>query len=149
MTTIAYDGNYLAADSRSCVGQGGIIGESKVKIFINDNYIVGLSGKAAESRLLVQYLNGDIKLEYGQLEGGASLLVVERATSQAFYMANSLELEMIDTPAADGSGADYALGAMLHGADAVEAVEIASKLDAFTNNEIRVVNIKEGRVRKV
>lgn len=38
-----------------------------------------------------------------------------------------------------GSGADYALGAMLHGASAAEAVRISSKLDESTGKGVDVV----------
>jgi hypothetical protein len=35
-----------------------------------------------------------------------------------------------------GSGSDYALGAMLHGADAATAVECATKMDAHTGGSV-------------
>lgn len=42
-----------------------------------------------------------------------------------------------------GSGSDYALGAMAHGATAAEAVAIAARLDIHTGGEIQTLKVKD------
>jgi len=44
-----------------------------------------------------------------------------------------------------GSGANFALGAMSMGASPQQAIQIASKWDSATGNEVRVLQLKAGK----
>lgn len=60
-----------------------------------------------------------------------------------YYSGNhSFELRS-DVPFAVGSGDKLALGAMAAGADAKEAVAIASRYDLYTNSSLQVVEFGE------
>lgn len=51
--------------------------------------------------------------------------------------------EPLTFPAAMGSGRDFALGAVLAGAELREAVEVAIALDVYSGGEIKIINIPE------
>lgn len=140
MTTIAYDGKAIASDRRAtwdnepCPHP-----ESKLSLFSFNGrrFIVGRSGFPNQAmRLFNHFLTaqrfGGLTYPYCRIgDERATLLVVEllpdychRAT---LIDTGGGETDVTDCPAAIGSGASYALGAMDAGAAAVRAVEIASR----------------------
>lgn len=61
---------------------------------------------------------------------------------KAYESCSLCQMVEIGIPSAIGSGGDFAMAAMMGGADAREAVKIASKLDPYTGGKIRVIKVK-------
>ena len=133
MTTIAWDGKTLAADTRSTWGGTPVDGSCR-KIFKavhpQGRLLVGCAGIGQECRAVWLWLTGQ------QSEVPQTTDIRIMAVDQTgFVFVGSVPGQWAEVgrrPWAIGSGCDYALGAMQAGANAVKAVQIASALDTNT-----------------
>jgi len=133
MTTIAWDGKTLAADSQMTSDY--IETVSLNKILINKDHTIGGVGSCSDIKRFSQ----DISMQIGK---ECEALVISNKTGKCQYHCDSgspLDMNFIT---AIGSGAKFAMGAMLAGADAKQAVKIASKLDPYTGGRIRSKKFK-------
>jgi ATP-dependent protease HslVU (ClpYQ) peptidase subunit len=154
MTTIAFDGRYLAADSLICTND---TKEGYVKKIIATNIkeqfdaIVAFAGEYAAALAFIDslrenYPNAYAKPNYGEPDYCA--LVVhscggfDEYTSKYEYPETFKSLTNFR---AMGSGVNFALGAMAAGKNAKEAVEIAIQFDAKSGGDVLVFDTKEWR----
>ena len=130
MSVIAWDGITVAADRQ--VTSEMLICEAR-KLFLVKGYAVGFVGTLAPGMLLLEWFKrGAKKEEWDQemqsSEVGSSLIVVGKKKvweiSEYPYFCN-----VHDSAWAWGAGREVALGAMAAGADALEAVEAAIRLN--------------------
>lgn len=167
MTTIAWDGRYVAADTLAVNGHVTQAPVRKLKRSKCDRYVYAITGFSAwfdawiewfEAGALVDKApkftgNGDqgnfIVFEVG---GGAKQFGCDLPYGQACF-----------APAAWGSGESYAMGAMLmarwiygsrqhaheHEVNASDAVAIAAKCDPWTGGDIDVIDLQEAEERSV
>lgn len=75
------------------------------------------------------------------LEEGFEALVIDTLTGKCYMYENRLYPYEVKAPFAIGSGFKYAMGAMLAGATAAQAVEIAARLDKNTGGEVQVIDV--------
>jgi ATP-dependent protease HslVU (ClpYQ) peptidase subunit len=139
MTTIAYKDGIMAADTSS-VGNGVFSSRSR-KIFLNEEYCVAGAGAPEAARRFLK------KQETGEVYDG------EKDNLLIYDFNNNLLLGQDkgkwtynldgDTPVSFGTGREIALGAMDHGASAIEAVKIAGKRCIYTNDEVIAYNCLE------
>lgn len=128
MTTIAYDGRYLAADSAMRMGSYRCPKGVK-KIRRHDDCIYAITGYQAWFDAWINWhLNGadPAAIPPSDLPAGqtGNFLVMSRYGLSCY--SSGLPYPMpVDAPDAWGSGCEYAIGAMLHGASAQEAIAIA------------------------
>lgn len=150
MTTIAFDGRYLVADSLA--NQGGLrlsVNKLQEGMFCDGmKYIFGLSGDIADMRVVLTQLNSTASLQAAlehnweqwynksDLQPGVILCV---PGARSYTMAGSVWM-LLDGPHACGHGRDYALAAMECGRSAVEAVSIAAQFDLFTGGDTKCVD---------
>ncbi len=135
MTTIAYDGVSLASDSQ--VGGAYLDGGIKKVVKIGKSYF-GAAGHLESMTLFFKWLRegGDKpKIDSDSFEG------IEVRGKSVYWWGDALTPCRIRAPAAIGSGVQFAMGAMLAGATAKEAVKIAAKLDGGTGRTIKSVKI--------
>lgn len=135
MTTITYRDGVLAADSRSS-GSGFIYSDSGQKFWkLPDGRLAAGSGELAEVETFVRWLSGGAKKERPKLPN-SRVVVAEKSGIRHVFEGDG---DFTDRSkfSAWGSGAPAALGAMHMGADAIQAVEIASKIDPFTGGRVR------------
>lgn len=148
MTTIAYDGKILAADGQRTWGSE-VRGLNEKKLLIKGAHIYAFSGTAALFPVMVEWhaRGADPKnLPFGwdlDKENGGWCLVVVDEDGLAKFTSSCPYIERFDPPIAFGAGQDYAIGAMLAGADARLAVELVSGLCTHTGGEIQVINVAE------
>lgn len=139
MTTVAWDGRLLAADSR-CVDSGRK-GDSIKKVFTLDKYVVAGSGSYASLLKLVRGMDSkenEIKIELEQNFHG---FVWDREDQRMWQLFGDAEFQPLTHKwAACGSGGDFAFSAMALGFDAQEAVRFASKYDVHTGGRVQVVD---------
>mgnify|MGYP003642706169 CR=1 FL=1 len=131
MTTIAWDGKTLASDSQM---SGGFIEQfTYKKIKTVDGMYYGMCGRA-----------GDINsfFEGKEIPDDDTELLEISAKGQCVCIGKGNSRIPITGKTSIGSGSHFAMGAMLHGASAVEAVKIAIKLDPSSGGKVQSVKIK-------
>jgi ATP-dependent protease HslVU (ClpYQ) peptidase subunit len=96
------------------------------------DFIIGFAGTAADMVTLANFFEyPDMHAKAPRVKGIMGLVLTEK--KDIFMFDDYTKWLLMKEPfAAVGSGADYALGAMAAGKSPKEAVQIASKLDAFT-----------------
>ncbi len=141
MTTIAFDGKFLAADT--CLSLGSSYGGMVHKIVkINDGYLA-CSGNMQDvvlgTEYIVAYYMGD-KIPKPQLDSFGALYVTAAGAEQ---WETKLAPFKIDAPCSEGSGWELALGAMLGGRTAWEACYIAALRDLGSGLPIQYVDVTD------
>jgi hypothetical protein len=138
MTTIAWDGKTLAADSRA-TSNG--MPYKAVKIFrLDDGAIFAGSGDYGQVCSVKDWLECPIGKSKPAADDFAGLYVT--TNGEAFRLESSLVMLPLHEPFhAIGSGRDFAMAAMHCGRAAREAVEIAIVYDVFTGGEVMAFSI--------
>lgn len=123
MTTVAYDGNTVAADRYwgTCYGD---------KLSVVGTSIIGYTGPAHMYQRVLDYLSsgGDPP----DLSDDAEVLVVDTTTGRATLYDNEMDALQVEAPIAIGTGFQIALGCMLGGGNSMQAVKAAAEFDPFT-----------------
>lgn len=102
------------------------------KVFRIKKALVGCAGNVPDIIRFRQYLKDNEPFE---VKGDIDALVVR--DGQVYWYDHSLVPVPCGTPAAAGSGAAFAMGAMLAGASAKQAVEIATRLDECSGGKVQ------------
>jgi len=131
MTTIAYRDGRMAADS-GLIGHGTIEGSFQkiMRVEHAGNVILmGVAGFAAHASLFFDWIqDGSNPKPEIEKDDGFDGLVVRRVGDQVtlwFYDRFLIGLDVQAGYVSIGSGRDHALGALHHGADALQAVQAA------------------------
>jgi len=146
MTTIATDGRHIAADSR--VSRGWEITEGGVEKIVrfDDGWVMAVAGRGAMKHCLTEWIRAGAapeKCPKGGPEVTWSVLAVDPDRKFWLYTHDAPYRERIGSfPFTLGSGADFARGAMLAGADVRRAIEIAAHCDCHTGGDIQVVDVQ-------
>lgn len=145
MTTIAWDGESIAADRRVCGSSIMSLG----KLFkLPDGSVLAGAGDYAEVVEVVAWVMGgcdpDARPRFSENSEGSSLLLA-RPDGKAYWLTWPYlrQVEINEPFAAEGSGCQFALGAMAMGATARRAVQIAAKFDPFTGGGVNVIKVKK------
>jgi len=143
MTTICTDGVVVAADSQrthSFIVQGNVEKLQSLK----DGSVIGLAGDCECYKKAINYLNnGGDKPEFKDAEFSALIL---NRKGKVFYVDERLEVIEERSPFSVGSGAKFAMGALLVGAPLRQAVKAAIKLDAYSGGKVRTMTpMKRGK----
>jgi len=142
MTTIAYDGNIIAADGQ--VTGGSIIKGldcMKLRLFKRGRTegVIAYAGDLAGKLPFENWVSLKEHSRANWEEAGLSELDFE---ALVLYKGDCLHYESMRLPIectgvqALGSGVELAMAAMKCGKNAIEAVEIASQLDIYTGGKI-------------
>ncbi len=127
MTTIAWDGHNIAADSRSNCGEY-TNPLDFVKLLVKCGIVFGLSGTPGMLDVCADwFLEGAKPRTMPEIKhpDGFSFMVF-RIGEPALYFHHMVPYGYAaGAPDAWGSGGDFAIGAMLWGADAFQALEVA------------------------
>lgn len=138
MTVIAWDGKILAADKQ---GTWSNLIRSCTKIFkLDDGRIAAFCGSVGACHELLEWVKkGCHKKDYPQdlqdSEQWANIIIVENGQIK-FSDRRPYFIPIEDSIAAWGVGADFAIGAMEAGANAIRAIKIASKWSEGCGNGI-------------
>ena len=138
MTTIAWDGKTLASDSQ--LTDDFIEQRSVKKLFRVKGSLIGVTGDYSSGLLFVNWFQGgELEDERPKLTNFSALVV--RANGEAFEYDKSFVPIPAGRITAIGSGRGPALGALLAGANAVEAVHIAKKVDPDTGGLVKKLTL--------
>lgn len=77
-------------------------------------------------------------------DNGAYMMLIGKRRSHLISSDDMCPI-VIREPYAIGSGSDFAMGAMLAGKSAKDAVKIAAKLDCYTGGPIKVLSLDKLR----
>ena len=138
MTTIAYDGETLAADSRFT---NGYVDDTAKKIFKIGNIYIATAGRYSQALIFIKWCRDRTKEKPKAADLG-EFQALEIRNGKPFEYDEHCEPVPMSIPAAVGSGAQFAMGAMKAGLNSKQAVRIAMKLDHNTGGKIKTVKIK-------
>jgi len=150
MTTIAWKDGILCSDRQANAGDARKLCE-KLWVVKGTDYAVAITGSLSAGIRFCEWLkNGARKEDTWALDDDSEAVVLNAYTGKVVaYDSNMVPMPVMDKFDAWGSGADFAIGAMTAGVDAVRAVEIASQHDTGTGNGLAVINLnKDEKVRK-
>jgi hypothetical protein len=143
MTTIAWDGRIVAADSLGVAGGGRSFLPSK-KIVEEGGVIFAACGRMGPmlDAWAKWWKDGadptNVPPQGGSTEDCGNFIVF--ADGRCFIFSHMVPYACEEAaPFAIGSGADYAVGAMKAGADACRAVEIAIECDVNSGGPVEVI----------
>ena len=153
MTTVAWRGGYMAADSLLVRG-GGIKGTA-TKIHRVGDYVIGTAGTLMDCVAFVRWWQDrDRPLDFRAFRNDGSdapdLHALVAGPDGVEVWTEHLQPVPVETEFyAIGSGAMAAMAAMYMGASAAEAVRIASLVDQYTGGEIQVLEVTSGCGKKL
>ncbi len=132
MSVIVWDGKTLAADRMAVNGN---LKRTCKKIYRHGDLLIGGAGTYSSIQALTAWVvehKADIE-KFPKIGDDADVVlwVVNRNGTMAKYESGPWPMFYEEETWADGSGRDFAYGALAMGADAVKAVEVASTYDAF------------------
>ena len=150
MTTIVFDGRYIAADGR-CTNGSMIVGKRAKKLHLvrglvrgqEEEMVLAGAGNFEGLTLVLNWLEqgGDFfskdpestipAVKDGEIEG----FVVTKSGECFAFESGLVGLEQ-EVPAMGGSGGVFAMAAMLAGKNAVGAVHVAMQLDIGSGGEV-------------
>lgn len=145
MTTIAFDGRYLAADTLGVRG-GNRVEQSLCKIQVSGGRAFATGGHwwAIRQYLIDWHAAGHPIADYPNPRGlDGCLVVVEGDTRQCKVFTHEAPYPDLEAaPVAFGTGGDIALGAMGAGLTAMEAVKLAMRWDLKTGGPIDFIDLE-------
>lgn len=137
MTTVAFDGLSLSVDTQ-ITDTFSSTGHSKVHRFSNGS-IGAFCGDWAACQKAMRFLEGTEE----EPEGVWACIVIYASGVVRVIDNEGCTLDVTGKQYALGSGGPYALGAMLAGKTAAEAVAIAAVLDPNTGLPIETITVSE------
>lgn len=133
MSVVAWDGKTIAADRQATNGSRKFT-QSKL-LRVESGEIIAWTGMTENGLTMARwYKDGADPAKFPfdvQTKEDWSRLIVASASGVVVYERLPEPQEVEDSFDAWGSGADFAIGALAMGADACQAVAVASRFDAF------------------
>lgn len=144
MTTVAYDGRYLSADTLSHRhNTPSNLLQSKIDLLEGFAYAVCGEWLAQFPAMIAWHRAGAIPADFPQSAADGTMLIVEIATRRLWIVSTRVRyLDEEAAPFSCGSGGDYALTAMDCDRTAMEAVQLASRRDLHTNDTIDFIDLE-------
>ena len=152
MSTVAFDGRFFVADTQ-VTGGGMVHGFSKMKVLKDRNgkvqFVFMFTGDAmAFEPAIKAFLALPCELAPNAYDDSPGCLYAFNVQGKRAYLgmpshAGFKFLEWLPTEKyTDGSGGQFAIGALLAGKNAKDAVLIASQLDPYTNDRIQYYDLQ-------
>lgn len=149
MTTIAFDGVTICYDSCITTDNFPLAALDLPKAKLISGYYLCCSGKLdscielfkdfSSCSSLEDWLKRKPDLQYQTTDA----MLIRKVDGKIFMHSEKTFIPIKNKLWAVGSGAKYAIGAMVAGATAERAVHIASYFDPHTNNDTQVIYINE------
>lgn len=142
MTTIAYDGEFVAVDSRETFN-GIICSDSVDKTYIKEQGIFIMTGSTCECEKFADNFKDGEKTDIdhdtlGFMVKNGIVYMVGISDGKFWICKQSGQIYAI------GSGGQFALAAMDHGRSAVAAVEYAMTRDCRSGGEVKFIHVTTG-----
>jgi hypothetical protein len=142
MTTIVYRDGVLAGDTQS--SEGYYKSAKMRKVFKVSNHLVGFCGDAAAIPPLKKWVRNGFSPEEEMKKIAQhlsySMLVIPQNGKVFYKYSDSINVFREEFPKthfkSEGSGSDVAIGALIMGATAVEAVKAAIQVDLYSGGNV-------------
>lgn len=146
MTTIAYDGRYVAVDSQVTIGDLKVTQDKSytVETASGKSLVVFGAGSVADIQAAVDLLADD---KERLPEGDYSLVVCGLREHPVVYESDGNPIDTLGRPYVAGSGQQAALAALILGVNAKRAVEVACEVDLHSGPPVRVFDTKTGKFK--
>jgi len=121
------------------------------KIEVIGSYIIGCAGSVRDISQFISYINNgwrDIDIPEEKSETFESLIYDLVNNEIKYYDGSYIGIRTGETTAI-GSGQSFAMGAMLNGASALEAVSIASMLDPYTGGDVKFCDVNSSEFKEL
>jgi len=139
MTTIAWDGKSLAADTRCTTG--GMPWQTTKAVRLKDGRLFAASGAGEDCEAVRTWLEG------GEKPTPKDFVAILIENGECIRMEDKLVKMRVESPFhAVGSGRDYAIAAMHYGKTAREAIELAALYDIYTGTPVTVLTCEPSNV---
>lgn len=142
MSVIVWDGTTLAADTQ-CTHQN--MKRTMSKIFRHGDKLVAGVGDVRSVSAVRSWLDAGMdpaKFPVLGDDDSSTVWVISKDGLLQFERSPH-PLVFADTKLADGSGRDYAMGAMAMGANAIKAVEVACQFDVYCGGEVEWMRLDD------
>ena len=144
MSVIVWDGKKLAADRQATNGS---LKRSMPKIWKYGDLMIAGVGTAINIEAMRNWIMGGLLPDkfpkLCETEGMSSVWLINKSGKIAKFEHAPYPIEYYDKVFCDGSGRDFAYGAMAMGADAVKAVEVASEYCCECGGGVDVLTFDE------
>lgn len=138
MTTIAADKRSIAWDSLVMFGNREKLVCPGNKVIVRDGVVYGFAGDHIDEDDLIDFVLNH--KERHPPKGEFEMFIIKRG-GETFYSCDGTPTPLpVALPFAIGSGSQFARGAMLAGASALEATKIAAECDAGTGGDIKTLH---------
>ena len=145
MSTVATDGQSMASDSRITDDGGAMDQLNFPKIRKLKDCIAGFAGDVESGILFFNWLERgeqDDPAQKPPLDDDVFIGLVLRANGVFWYGSKLIPGGVAcGTPAAIGSGGDFAMGAMLAGKTPAESVRLACRVDSNSGGKVRTLRL--------
>lgn len=145
MSVIAWDGVTLAADTQSSNQN---LFRRVTKIWRHEDMLIAGAGAATTIQAIRNWVLGgcepkDWPSDYITKDDNTAVWIINKSGRIAVFEGTPYPIPFEDKIFADGSGRDFALGAMAMGAGAHEAVTVACKYDIYCGGHIDTLTFGE------
>ena len=142
MSIIVWDGKTLAADTMACNGN---LRRYCTKVWRKGDMLIGGAGTATGIQAMLNWVDRGMDAESfpKDMTEDSVLWIVNKNGNMAKFENTPYPLTYHDKRWADGSGRDFAYGAMEMGADAATAVKVAMKHDAYCGGKVETVSFND------
>lgn len=144
MTTVVFDGRTLASDSQlNEDDRVRAISPRAPKFYVHKGYLLAWAGLVTWHPLFAEWIGGRRRrVDYpaASSESGSVVSVFDGREWRR-YFSDGPGYEIVRGPWVIGSGSDFALAALLMGADAVQAVRVAVQLDINSGGPIFATDV--------
>lgn len=139
MTSVAFDGTYLAADKL----MGGRHTVCKIFPIADGCWMAGAGDYCQIVEVAEWFKAGAPRDAKPDVDGDSDYLLIEQGRAYWLTVPYLRKVRINERIAALGSGSMYALGAMAMGASAAKAVRIASTFDPHTGRGITTIKVRK------
>lgn len=145
MTTIAYKDGILASDRQTTCGNSR---KECAKMWAVKGAVIAVAGVLSDGLKFRDWWQSGKPDNGWHINDDTTIVVVDLNTGELVeYDSNMVPMQVWGQFDSWGSGCDLAMGAMEAGADAVRAVDIGIRHDAYSGIGLSVLNLNE--IKKV
>lgn len=143
MTTIAFKDGFVVSDSRAYSGDKNPIGNKDKIRWLDDGRLFACSSciVGEPERLFRKTNEHGTNYDFGENLNVQAIVFNQDGTFQYLNKGRTYTAPLTAEYGAIGSGEDYALAALVIGKSAIEAIEIAIRLDPWTEAPINAIRL--------
>lgn len=142
MSVIVWDGTTLAADSQTTNGN---IARASTKIWKRGDTLMAGVGALGAMQAMLNWIEGGMKPDQFPTikpDDQLTFIIIPKTGKPVKFEDLPYPIPIEDGWYADGSGRDFAYGALSMGADARRAVEIACRYDIYCGGAVTSLTLK-------